>query len=266
MNKQHWTNISKQIMPSEELIQDTIYKATQIKPRKTTWKIASISAACFTLIGLTGTVFFIHPSPLHTNTNGGSTVAHNTTLPKNSTNIQLTHTVDSKARASIDDFVKSASSSDIPKYSIDEIKKVYDVSIDNWYLNKNVTSFKEVICTNYKYIVPSTNQKQYDTFTVTDKDTLSWSGSCTPANAKHTFATLTYQSIQETVETAKGSNDYFISYSNLLSCIFISGQTKYGKEYIVPICSSTNSTGLVSGNIYDFSNLSECLTKNLEPK
>ena len=149
----------------------------------------------------------------------------------------------------------------------DELKKVYFLSTNDWFLAENMTDFSQIVTTEVAYVVPggedgTDNDTACSFYDVNEDGTIEWdSSSYTSADTSvpSGFSGLTYEMIDTALEGIL-YEDYIITYAQRLGTVFVWVRSE-AEDVIITYPTRPDFLSLEVGKIYTLEEIKSILTE-----
>ena len=150
---------------------------------------------------------------------------------------------------------------------VEEVKKVYSLRENHWYLSSKLTDFSQIIdIDRVFYVVNSANTQAYSTYRIEDDGRVELSGCATAyerdAELPIGFMGLTRAIIEQDVGGLP-CDDYVITYSTRLHTVFVWVRSAEG-DHIVTYPSRPEFVNLENHGVYTLVELKAALTEAYE--
>lgn len=225
--------------------------ASKKKPRKRTWVKWASLAACFA-IAIMIAIPFINKTN-NPNINAG-------VFGNGDTSLFESHR---------GDFTPKIEDSILTQFeNNDEIKKVYLLRTNDWFLSDDLADFSQVVSTDIVYIVPGGEKGEnidttYTLYYANNDKKIEYVGSSSVSNKvnlPYGFVGLTYEIIDNALNGIS-YNDYVITYSNRLSTVFVWVRGE-AEDVIITYSMRPDFLGLENGGRYKLDDLKAILEES----
>ena len=165
-----------------------------------------------------------------------------------------------------DDFTPKIENSILTQFeNTDEVKKVYLLRRNDWFLSEDLTDFSQAVSTDVIYV--SLGEKQgdninnsYSWYSVNDENNVEWVASSHSSN--HTslpfgFVGLTYETINTSLAGIE-YEDYIITYSQRVYTVFVWVRCE-NEDIIITYPTRPDLLGIENGGIYKLGELQSAL-------
>lgn len=146
-----------------------------------------------------------------------------------------------------------------------ELKKVYILRTNDWFLSEELSDFSQVVTTDSMYVIPggeenTSNDKAYSFYNVNEEGKVEWDSSAYPptdASVPYGFSGLTYELIDNALIGIE-YEDYIITYAQRLNTVFVWVRCK-SEDLIITYPTRPDLLGIEVGALYTVEELKEIL-------
>lgn len=158
-----------------------------------------------------------------------------------------------------------------------EVKKVYLVLTNEWFLSKEISDFSQVVTTDIVYVVPGgsegdevedaekdgfENKYAYSAYTVNEEGSIEWDYSVYPpkdASIPYGLCGLTFEMIESDLAGLE-YEDYIVTYTPRLDIVFVWVRAGEG-DMLLTYLSRPDLLGMENRQIYTLQEVQEILTE-----
>ncbi len=148
-----------------------------------------------------------------------------------------------------------------------ELKKVYILRTNDWFLARALADFSQVVTTDSMYVIPggengTSNDKAYSFYRVNEDGKVEWVGSAYPpadASVPFGFSGLTYEMIDNVLDGIE-YEDYIITYAQRLNTVFVWVRCE-NEDMIITYPTRPDLLGFEVGRIYTLEEVKGILTE-----
>ena len=168
-----------------------------------------------------------------------------------------------------DDFTPGIDSAILAQFDDpSEVKKVYCMRTNEWFLASDLTDFSQAVTTDVIYVAPGGRELSdpataYSTYGVNESGAIHWGCTAYPpdgASLPFGFSGLTYELIDQTL-AGLAHEDYIITYASQMGIVFLWVRGTAEGDVIFAYPTRPDLVGLENGGMYTLSQLQSALTK-----
>ena len=167
-----------------------------------------------------------------------------------------------------EDFSSVIKESVLEQFEMDsEVKKVYILRTNDWFLSKDMSDFSQAVTTDHVYVIPGGEDgtdtgRAYSFYKVNEENAIEWNGSAYPpsdAILPFGFSGLTYEVIDAVLDGME-YEDYIITYAQRLNTVFVWVRCEK-EDLILTYSTRPDLLGLEVGKIYTLEEVKDILTE-----